>query len=135
MSIPDYQTLMLPFLRYAGERPSATLREATDALSQAFELTNEERKELLPSGRQATIANRVGWARTYLAKAGLVSSPKRGVFEITAHGRREAPTPSQGVPASRYFPETSMLPSTTSVPSPTTSRTESALAREAAFAS
>ena len=88
MAIPDYQTLMLPMLRYAAERESATLRDAIEVLSERFELSEDERRELLPSGRQATMANRVGWARTYLTKAGLLHSPKRGVFEITASGRR-----------------------------------------------
>ena len=51
-----------------------------------FNLTEEERQELLPSQRQAIITNRVGWARTYLSKAGLVESPSRGVQVITKRG-------------------------------------------------
>ncbi len=87
MPIPDYQTLMLPVLRYAATQDPATLRGATDAMCDAFRLSEDERRELLPSGRQTTIANRVGWARTYLAKAGLIDSPKRGTFAITDRGR------------------------------------------------
>ncbi len=78
---------MLPVLRYTATQDPATLRGATDAMCDTFQLSEDERRELLPSGRQTTIANRVGWARTYLAKAGLIHSPKRGIFEITDRGR------------------------------------------------
>jgi len=86
VTIPDYQALMLPLLRFAGDRSDHTLREAIDHVSDLFKLTEEERGELLPSGRQAIIDNRVGWAKTYLQKAGLLSSPKRGIFQITDKG-------------------------------------------------
>jgi restriction system protein len=79
---------MLPVLRHAAEQGSTTLRATVDALADLFELTDDERKRLLPSGRQTMIANRVGWARTYLAKAGLVRSIKRGTFEVTERGRQ-----------------------------------------------
>jgi restriction system protein len=56
-------------------------------LAQQFNLSETERKELLPSGKQPTFDNRVGWARTYMTKAGLLESPKRGLFQITQQGR------------------------------------------------
>ncbi len=87
MPLPDYQTCMLPLLRFAKNGQEHSLREAIDDLAEQFALTETERKELLPSGRQATFDNRVGWARTYLKKAGLLQSPKRGYFQITTLGR------------------------------------------------
>lgn len=86
MAIPDYQTIMLPLLEYSGDNEEHSLREAINHLAQLFDLSQEEQKELLPSGRQATFNNRVGWARTYLKKAGLVKYTRRAHFQITARG-------------------------------------------------
>jgi restriction system protein len=86
MAIPDYQTLMLPLLRLASDRKEHQLRAAIETLADEFALTYEERSELLPSGGQAIFANRVGWARTYLKQAGLLDTPRRGLFRITPHG-------------------------------------------------
>lgn len=86
MAIPDYQSIMLPLLQYAGDEQAHTLREAIEALALQFGLTDDERRELLPSGRQPVFENRVGWARTYMKKAGLLESPKRALFRITARG-------------------------------------------------
>ena len=86
MTIPDYQTVMLPLLRLAADGEEHSLREAIERLADEFGLNEEERKELLPSGSQARFDNRVGWARTYMKKAGLVDSPRRGHFRITARG-------------------------------------------------
>lgn len=84
--IPDYQTLMRPVLQAAaiGE---VRIGDVVEMLSRDFGLTADERAELLPSGRQTIIANRVHWARTYLKQAGLVEPTKRGHFQITARGR------------------------------------------------
>lgn len=87
MAIPDYQLLMLPLLRFAGGGKVLRLRDAYAALADEFKLSEDERKAPLPSGSQATFENRVGWARTYLMKAGLLATPKRGLFEITDRGR------------------------------------------------
>jgi restriction system protein len=87
MTIPDYQTIMLPLLKFAGDSQEHSLRETIDFLADEFSLSNEERKELLPSGSQATFDNRVGWARTYIKKAGLMESTRRGYFCITARGK------------------------------------------------
>lgn len=86
MSIPDYQSIMLPLLQYGADQQEHSLREAIDTLGSQFGLTPKERNELLPSGRQATFDNRVGWARTYLKKAGLLKSTRRGFFQITERG-------------------------------------------------
>ena len=88
MAIPDYQTLMLPLLQCAADGEEHSLREATQALADQFELGAEDREQLLPSGRQATFDNRVGWARTYMVKAGLLESTRRAHIRITERGRR-----------------------------------------------
>lgn len=86
MAIPDYQSIMLPLLRCAGDKAEHSLREAIDILAKEFQLTEEEQKELLPSGQQEVFNNRVGWARTYLKKAGLLDTTRRGYFRITDRG-------------------------------------------------
>ena len=86
MAIPDYQSVMLPLLRLAADGNEHTLREAVEELADRLKLTEEERKELLPSGAQFTFANRVGWARTYMNKAVLLESTRRGYFRITQRG-------------------------------------------------
>jgi restriction system protein len=86
MAIPDYQSLMLPVLKLAGDGQEHSLRQAIETLADQFQLTEEERRQLLPSGRQPAFDNRVGWARTYLKKAGLLQSPRRAYFSITQRG-------------------------------------------------
>jgi restriction system protein len=86
MAIPDYQTCMLPILRYLSDGAEHTLRDAEESLAMHFKLTPAERAELLPSGQQGIFKNRIGWARTYLKKAALLESPKRAVFKITERG-------------------------------------------------
>ncbi|HYN59112.1 MAG TPA: restriction endonuclease [Rubrivivax sp.] len=87
MAIPDYQTVMLPLLRFAGDGNEHKFRDAVEALALEYQLSAQERGELLPSGTAPVFDNRVGWARTYLKQAGLLESPKRGVFRITARGQ------------------------------------------------
>lgn len=83
--IPDFQTLMFPLLRYLGDGKEYTLRETIEHLGDEFSLSKRERKLLLPSG-QSKFDNRVGWAKTYLKKAGLLEQPRRGVMRITPSG-------------------------------------------------
>ena len=86
MTIADYQTLMLPLLRIASDGREHSMREAVEHLAGQFHLTDEERRELLPSGQQPTFDNRAHWARTYLKAARLLDSPRRGYFKITPRG-------------------------------------------------
>lgn len=88
MAIPDFQSIMLPFLQFAGDGKEHTLREAIDHLGAQFKLTAEEMAELLPSGSQSRFGNRVHWARSYLKEAGLLENPARGAFRITAEGQK-----------------------------------------------
>jgi len=77
MPIPDYQALMLPVLRLAAE-VETRVPDVEDKLADLFGLTQEERDQPLPSGRQKVLHNRIHWAKFYLMKAGLVEFPKRG---------------------------------------------------------
>lgn len=86
MSIPDFQTVMRPVLQ-AVEAGPVTLGALREGIADGFRLTEEERKERLPSGQQTVINNRVGWARTYLNKAGLLMIPSKGMAQITERGR------------------------------------------------
>jgi restriction system protein len=86
VAIPDYQSIMFPLLEMSDDKQEHSLREAIDSLGALFGLSEGERRELLPSGRQATFDNRVGWARTYLAKAGLLETRGRGRFCIAPAG-------------------------------------------------
>lgn len=87
MSIPDYQAIMLPLLKIAGDGKEHSVRDAGDSIADFFCLSEEERKKLLPSGQQEVFRNRVGWSKTHLVKAGLLQSRRRGFFEITDRGR------------------------------------------------
>ena len=87
MPIPSYQTVMLPLLTLADDGAEHQFRQAVDTLAEQFDLTDAERSELLPSGTAHVFGSRVGWARTYLKQAGLLDSPKRGVFRITPEGK------------------------------------------------
>lgn len=86
MAIPDYQSIMLPLLKFLKDEKEHSLREAIDTLADQFHLKAEERRELLPSGNQPIFNNRVGWARTYMKKAGLIESTRRGYMCITDRG-------------------------------------------------
>jgi restriction system protein len=84
--IPSYEEIMLPLLNLLSDKQEHTLQEADDALAKHFKLTDLERDELLPSGQQPIFRNRLGWARTYMKKAGLLATPSRAKFIITEKG-------------------------------------------------
>src|SRR5579862_47827 len=88
MAIPDYQTLMLPVLKVAGDGQEHRIGDVIKGLAREFTLTEEEEHRLLPSGMQATFANRVGWAKSYLVQAGLLEATKRAHFKITDRGKQ-----------------------------------------------
>lgn len=87
MAIPDFQTLMLPLLKVVADGREYCLRDVVEILASEFHLTDEERQQLLPSGRYPTFDNRIAWAKTYLKKAGLIDQPRRAYFQITGRGR------------------------------------------------
>ena len=86
MSIPDFQSMMLPLLKSANDQQEHTLHASIEELGKYYQLTDSEREELLPSGRQATFDNRVSWATTHLKHAGLLESTRRGYFKISQTG-------------------------------------------------
>ncbi len=86
MPIPDFQSFFLPLLEQVSDGKEHKLRELIEVLAKHFKLSDTERNELLASGTQAIFDNRVGWAKTYLKKAGLLDSPKRAVITITQRG-------------------------------------------------
>ncbi|SMF95889.1 restriction system protein [Methylomagnum ishizawai] len=87
MSIPDFQSIMLPLLKLAEDGQEHANKEAKEKLALHFSLSEAEREELLPSGRQTTFDNRVAWARSYLKMALLLEVPRRGFFRITQRGK------------------------------------------------
>lgn len=86
MAIPDFQSLMLPVLRVADDGNEHSNREAIDVLGNQFNLSDEERLTLLPSGQSLRFDNRVHWAITHLKQAALVDRPRWGYFKITPRG-------------------------------------------------
>ncbi|HIF9209970.1 TPA: restriction endonuclease [Photobacterium damselae] len=93
--IPNYQVFMRPFLEIANAAGGheVKLRDVIDQLAESFQLTEDEREERLPSGKQTVLDNRIGWARTYLTKAGLLEVTRRAHFVITERGREAISNP------------------------------------------
>jgi restriction system protein len=87
MAVPDFQSLMMPLLRVGGDGREHSLAEAREILAAEFKLSDSDREEPLPSGRQSKFSNRVAWAKSYLQQAGLLASPRRGHFQISDRGR------------------------------------------------
>jgi restriction system protein len=88
VTIPDFQSIMYPFLLHLKDGKEYLMRNVIDQLAIHFKLSPDELKELLPSGHQAIFDNRVGWARTYLKKAGLLDSFQRGYIQISKLGQQ-----------------------------------------------
>jgi restriction system protein len=87
MSVPDYQSVMLPLLQFAATRDGEiSTGGAVDALAASLGLSEDDLKQMLPSGIQQTFVNRVGWAATYMKKAGLLETTRRGYYQITPRG-------------------------------------------------
>ena len=87
MSIPDFQSMMLPLLEVTSDGKRYSNREVGNALAVRFGVTDDELAQVLPSGVQTTFDNRLCWAESHLKKAGLVESPSRGSLLITEQGR------------------------------------------------
>jgi restriction system protein len=87
VAIPDFQKIMPVLLQHLADGAERSNQETLDALAGHFGLTAAERAELLPSGKQAVFTNRVAWAKSHLKQAGLLQSPKRGVYRISSRGQ------------------------------------------------
>jgi restriction system protein len=97
MPIPDFQTLILPLLRLAADKESS-ISDSVEQLASHFNLSQEERATLLPSGRQTTFSNRVAWAKSYLVQAGLIApTAKRAHFCITERGKSVLSNPPERI--------------------------------------
>lgn len=107
MAIPDFQSVMRPVLATVQSGAPLPLNELRERVADQFRLTEDERKERLPSGHQTVINNRVGWARTYLNKAGLLYIPAKGLVQITPRGLDALADGPQRITVSwlKQFPE------------------------------
>ena len=108
VAVPDYQSIMLPLLRFAGATGrEISTAEAAEALARELGLTDEDLKETLPSGIQSTFINRVGWASTYMKKAVLLETAQRGYYRITQRGREllKKEPPTINVKLLKQYPE------------------------------
>lgn len=138
MAVPDFQSLMLPFLQYSADGIEHSMQEARDALAGTFNLTADELAERLPSGRQTTFSNRVAWAKVYLVQAGLLASPRRGKFYITQRGREVLAKPPKKIdikyleqfPEFQEFRQASNKNRTEKVTQPSVSRSNSTTPEE-----
>lgn len=88
MAIPKYDEMYRVFLDCLADMQPHGSKEVRDTIATRLSVSETERQELLPSGRQAIFDNRVGWTRTYLKKAGLLTSPSRGVYQLTQQGKQ-----------------------------------------------
>lgn len=88
MPIPDYQDCMLPLLKAVEDGHEYRIRDLVQQLAGTLGVSDEERQQRLPSGQQTIIANRIGWANSYLKKAGLLDGSKRGYVRITEEGQK-----------------------------------------------
>ena len=86
MPIADYQSLMLPVLRFAGDRAEHSLAEFRQRIAAEFNLSEQELAERLASDSQTVFANRIAWAVQYLKAAVALKSVRRGVYQITDRG-------------------------------------------------
>jgi restriction system protein len=137
MTVPDFQTLMRPLLVYGQDGGEKNIRESIKALADEFQLSEQERHQLLPSGKQTALQNRVYWARFYLDRAGAVKKTDRSHFVITDRGRELLQKYPKRIDVSilNQFPEfvafrskhsdeeTESAPSTASPPHPINSAT------------
>lgn len=87
-TVPPYHTLMLPLLKVMGTRNAMTTKQMRDGVAENLGLTLEALSQRLPSGTQSAFDNRMGWARTYLFKAGLIERPRRATYAISETGKK-----------------------------------------------
>ena len=87
-TVPPYHTLMLPLLKVMGTRNEMTTKQMRDEVAENLGLTLEALSQRLPSGTQNAFDNRMGWARTYLFKAGLIERPRRATYAISETGKK-----------------------------------------------
>src|SRR5690348_7392726 len=107
MAVPDFQSWFMPLLKRLADGKDHGMSELYQVLADDMELSEGDRGQLLTSGKQLVYENRIGWARTYMKKAGLIDSPSRGVIRITDRGHSVLAKPPDklNVKFLRQFPE------------------------------
>ncbi len=86
MAVPDFQSIMLPLLKFSADQKEHTNSETEDYIAKELKLTKEDLEEMLPSGTQRRFVNRVAWAKVHLSKAGLIAPTRKSVYKITQRG-------------------------------------------------
>lgn len=107
MSVPGFQEVFRPFLEILSDKEEHYLREMYTEIADYFQLSEEDRSTLLPSGKQRILNNRIGWAGTYLKKAGLIVATRQAHFRITERGLQALTDPTQllNVKYLKQYPE------------------------------
>jgi restriction system protein len=120
MPIPSYEQAMMPVLRTLAKASPRPRRDISTAIADEFGLSDHERAQLLPSGKVTVIVSRVGWALSYMKQAGLVVTPKRGVYEITDRGKQVVAEGHPGIDAKylERFPEFKAFMTRSTQPAP-----------------
>jgi len=95
--IPDFQTIMLPLLKTFQDGEEKTSKELREKMVSYFNISIDEQKEKIPSGKQPLYYNRVAWAIAYLKMADLISSPLRAVYKITEEGKKVLENPPEKI--------------------------------------
>lgn len=107
MAVPGFQKVFRPFLEILADKEEHYLRDLYNEIGDHFELSEEEKEELIPSGYSKVLNNRVGWASTYLKKAGMIESTRRAHFRITKRGLEAIKDPNRTIDVKylRQYPE------------------------------
>jgi restriction endonuclease Mrr len=87
VTIPKFDQMLRPILVLAARGP-ITRRATTDAMAKHFGLSAAEQEDRLPSGASTVVANRVGWAMTFLTKGGLIEKVATKTYQATSTGLR-----------------------------------------------
>jgi restriction system protein len=107
MAVPDFQTLTLPVLKEFADGVEHATKDIRQRVANKLGLSPEDIAELVPSGTQTRFANRVAWAHVYMKRAGLLSSPRRGIYRITERGQEvlKSPPPRIDIEFLEQYPE------------------------------
>lgn len=88
MAVPKFFEFFENFLYAIEDGELHTAKEVRQAIALEMRISDEDRMEMIPSGKQSKFDNRIAWARTYLDKAGLIETPSRGKYRITSDGKK-----------------------------------------------
>jgi restriction system protein len=107
MTVPDFQTLMLPVLQEFADGAEHAYKEVRERVANRLALSLEDMADMVPSGRKTRFEDRAAWAHTYLKQAGLLSSSRRGIYLITPRGKEVLVSPPEKITTEflERFPE------------------------------